>query len=93
MLGEEKQKIDVRTALKAFDLIRQHGDKNEDGSFTLYGVTGSSDFDGYNLLLQDARVKLHIFFHNRFECQYDSGSALDQFIDKLEQIIAHYESS
>ncbi|KZY71025.1 hypothetical protein A3742_00585 [Oleiphilus sp. HI0071] len=91
MMDDLKQKIEVRKALKAFELIRQFGEQEGD-EYRLYGVSASSDFDGYNLLLKDARVKLHIFFHNKFECDFDSKSALDAFIGKLDALIEHYEA-
>lgn len=103
MLEELKQKIEVRKALKAFELVRLHGEKEAQSaeqaalrmgdSYRLYGLSVSSDFDGYNILLSDARVRLHVFFHNKFECQYDSPSALDAFIKKIDTVITHHESS
>lgn len=90
-MDELKQKVEVRKALKAFELIRQFGEQKGD-EYLLYGVSASSDFDGYNLLLKDARVRLHVFFHNKFECHYDSKNALDAFIGKLDALIDHYEA-
>lgn len=89
-MEELKQKVEVRKALKAFELIRQFGEANGD-EYRLYGVIASSDFDGYTLLLKDARVRLHIFFHNKFQCDYDSKSALDAFLGKLDRLIDDYE--
>ena len=89
-MDELKQKVDVRKALKAFELIRRFGEQEGD-EFRLNGISASSDFDGYNLLLKDARVKLHIYFHNKFECNFDSSRALDAFLSKLEALVAHYE--
>jgi hypothetical protein len=101
MLKELNQKIKVRDALKAFELVRLHGEKEDQtpeqgaaqmsDSYRLYGLTVSSDYDGYNIVLSDARVRLHIFFHNKFECKYDSASALDAFISKIESVISHFE--
>jgi DUF3081 family protein len=101
MLDELNQKIKVRQALKAFELVRLHGEKESQSSqqamsqmgdsYSLYGLNVSSDYDGYNVVLSDARVRLHIFFHNKFECKYDSGSALDAFIGKIEAVISHFE--
>jgi len=85
-----QQKISVKQALKAFELVRQNGE-HIDGEYALDGLFVSSDFDGYNLILRDARVKLFIFFHNTFECEYDSAPALDQFIERIARIIQHYE--
>lgn len=85
-----KQKIQVRKALKVFELVRQHGEK-ENEEYFLDGLYVSSDFDGYNLTLRDARVTLHIFFHNKFECNYDSQAALDNFIERMERILKQHE--
>lgn len=87
-----KQKIDVRRALLVFELVRRHG-KRENEEYFLDGLFVTSDFDGYNLKLRDARVTLHIFFHNKFECNYDSNSALDNFIERIDRILRQYEGA
>lgn len=91
-MDELKQKVEVRKALKAFELFRQYGERDGD-AFRLYGLSASSDFDGYNILLKDARVSLHVFFHNKFECTYDSKSALDVFLGKIDAVISSFEDS
>lgn len=80
-----KNKIDINTALLAFDKIMQLGVKGTDGS-TFEGLTASSDFDGYTLVLQDKLSSLTIFFHNKYELDGPDNKAMDRLVKNIEYV-------
>lgn len=80
-----KNKIDISTALLAFDKVLQQGEKVEQGH-TLSGITASSDFDGYTLVLQDKLSTLTIFFHNKYELEGPDNKAMERLIKNIEHL-------
>jgi hypothetical protein len=86
-----KNELDSRLVLRVFDIMRQHGKKLED-QYQLGGLVGSTDIDGYNLYIEDAKVKLHYGFHNQYHFDYSSQNDLDDFIKKLKHIDAEYSA-
>lgn len=80
-----KNEIDSKFILGIFDKIRQHGEEH-DGVYQLNGVKAFTDFDGYTLFLEDARVKLSFGFHNQYQFDYESKDHFDAFEKKLKQI-------
>ena len=80
-----KNKIDINLALLAFDKIRQVGEQSQQGC-TFEGVTASSDFDGYTLVLQDKLSSLTIFFHNKYELEGPDSKAMDRLVKNIEHI-------
>jgi hypothetical protein len=82
-------KIDVKVALSVFDKILSQGVKNNDG-FSLDGLNATPSFDGYVVTLDDENVFLRIQFHNKFNIDYDSKKALNEFMKKLDRINQSY---
>lgn len=80
-----KNKIDINLALLAFDKVVKQGIKSEDGH-TFEGITASSDFDGYTLVLQDKLSSLTIFFHNKYELEGPDNKAMDRLTKNIEYI-------
>lgn len=80
-----KNKIDVNTALLAFDIIVQQGEKDAKGH-TFEGLTASSDFDGYTLVLEDKLSSLTIFFHNKYELEGPDSKAMDRLVKNIEYV-------
>lgn len=80
-----KNKIDINLALLAYDKIMQAGEKGEQGC-TYEGVTASSDFDGYTLVLQDKLSSLTVFFHNKYELDGPDNKAMDRLVKNIEYI-------
>jgi hypothetical protein len=78
-------KINIKTALRAFDRIREEGVERS-GEHHLSGVSAGSDFDGYNITLHDDYVTLHIFFHNKFKLDFVNNRHRDAFIERVEKI-------
>jgi hypothetical protein len=79
------EKIDIKTALRAFDRIREEGVERS-GEHHLSGVSAGSDFDGYNITLHDDYVTLHIFFHNKFKLDFVNNRHRDAFMERVEKI-------
>lgn len=84
-----KNELDSKFLLEAFEKIRQHG-KKEQEQYLLNGVIAYTDFDGYTVYLEDAKVKLSFGFHNQYHFDYDSSSDFEAFEKKLKQIVKDY---
>lgn len=84
-----KNELDSKLILRAFEKIREHGRKEEE-KFFLDGVYAASDFDGYNLYLNDATVTLQFGFHNQYHFDYPNEDQRHQFELKLKHIDENY---
>lgn len=80
-----KNKVDISVALLAYDKIIHQGSKGEQGH-EFEGLTASSDFDGYTLVLQDKLSSLTIFFHNKYELEGPDNKAMDRLIKNIEYV-------
>lgn len=87
-----QNEIDSKFLLRVFGKVTNSGEKNSEGYF-LEGVTGFSDFDGYTIFLQDAKVKLSFGFHNTYHFDYQSQSDFTAFEKKLKYIDKHYQAT
>ncbi|WP_250462375.1 DUF3081 family protein [Microbulbifer litoralis] len=84
MNGNE-HKIDVKQALRVFDKVTSKGEKREDG-WHYRGLTATTDFDGYTVLLSSPKVTLTIFFHNKFTVDYAKAHDLQEFVELLDKL-------
>ncbi len=78
-------KCNVRQALRVFYKVTHYGDQHG-GEYHLDGITARSEQDGYTIILSDDEVTLTVFFHNTFDVERSSDSALQSFYDRLEKI-------
>jgi hypothetical protein len=83
--GVTMERINIKTALRAFDRIREEG-VDRSGEHHLNGVAAGSDFDGYTITLHDDYVTLQIYFHNKFKLDFVNRRHLDVFIERIENI-------
>ncbi|CAH0990045.1 hypothetical protein SIN8267_00128 [Sinobacterium norvegicum] len=81
--------VDVVQALRVFNLVLSQGVRQGD-EYSWQGLTASSDFDGYNVCLQDALVRLDIHFHSSFHLNSPSRRALTLFVSQLQALDAQY---
>ena len=79
-------KLDVRLALRAFNAVRDSGEKRGEGYY-LKGITVTSDFDGYNLDLTDGYCNLTVHFHNKFTFTGPNRLSRQEFIERLKRIV------
>ena len=84
-----RNEIDIHQVLRVFEKIREQGEKSGDG-FYLDGMTASSDFDGYTIFLKDAQCSLTVFFHNKYQYDYPSEQAHEDFVKRLHAIDKHH---
>ncbi len=80
-----EEHFDIGLALRVFDKIISHGVKTED-RYVYQNVTAWNDVDGYTVQLSDEQVTLSIYFHNRYEFDYESSKQLGIFLNKLKSI-------
>ena len=78
-------RLDVRLVLRVFHTIRDRGQKRGDRYFW-QGMTASSDFDGYTLVLNDGYCTLTLRFHNKYTFNGPNRALRQQFIDLLKRI-------
>ena len=84
-----QNEIDSKMLLRVFEKIRLNG-KREQDNYLLEGVTAFSDFDGYTVYLQDAKVKMSFGFHNTYHFDYDASKDFEAFEKKLNYIDKQY---
>ena len=84
-----KNEIDSKFVLRVFDKIRQEGEEHE-GKYRLEGVVAYTDFDGYTLYINDAKVAMQFGFHNQYHFDYQKSDDFDAFEKKLRNIDKAY---
>ena len=77
--------LDMKMAMRVFHKVQEEGEKMEEG-FHRYGLTAIASFDGYTLTLKDRDVTLIVFFHNKYDLQFEHPGDADHFIKLLERI-------
>lgn len=82
---EQEHKIDVKQALRVFDKATREGVKEGDG-WHYRGLTVSTDFDGYTVFINSAKVQLTVFFHNKYTVDYKNAHDLQEFVDLLKKL-------
>ncbi|MCW8127983.1 DUF3081 family protein [Microbulbifer halophilus] len=82
---EQEHKIDIKQALRVFDKATRKGEKREDG-WHYRGITASTDFDGYTVMINTPKVQLTILFHNKYTVDYGKAHDLQEFVDLLDKI-------
>ena len=85
-----KNKLDSRFILSVFEKIRKHGKKDGE-SYSLEGLKASTDFDGYTLFIEDAKVFMQFGFHNQYHFDYSNQDDYEQFEKKLNAVASQYQ--
>ena len=81
-----KDKIDVRLVLRAVARILEKGQPTENGA-AYRGLRVESDYDGYTVTISNDAVRLNVLFHNRYEIDYRSTPAVDDFYETIRKIV------
>lgn len=76
---------DVGVALRAFDIVRRFGAKQE-GWYVLDDIRVQPSYDGYTLYLANDDGCLSVFFHHKFSAEFSSQRDYERFLQKLEYI-------
>ena len=80
------EKLDSRTALMAFQIITDKGEKAAEG-YSLDGLTATSDIDGYTVQLSDGTVTVHVMFHHSIAFDTPSNRATGHFLSRVDKLI------
>lgn len=83
------EKLDSRTALMAFQIITDNGEKADEG-YTLDGLTATSAIDGYTVHLSDGKVTAHVMFHQSIAIDAPDAKAERNFLKRLENLLNTY---
>ena len=81
-------RVDVHQALRVFQKIQELGTRDDD-NYRYKGITATSDYDGYTLILKDDYVTLTILFHSKFKLEYHGAVRLVHFLEQLSDIDRH----
>lgn len=84
-----KNDLDLHMLLRVYEKIRKNGESIEEGH-KLEGVKATSDFDGYTVFLSDVQCQLTLFFHNKYEFDYPTDKAREDFEKRLAYIDKHF---
>lgn len=79
-------KIDVPLALRAYQLIVDHGARNGD-VYSFEGLRAGSDFDGYTVFITDEATTVRLMFHSKFALDTPGTGALDRFNRRLRRLV------
>ena len=75
-------KIDIKRALRVFNIITQRGIKTTDG-WSLNGMQALTDHDGYTVTLTSEQACLNIYFHSSHRFDFANKRAARKFIKQL----------
>ncbi|MBD1557674.1 DUF3081 domain-containing protein [Vibrio sp. S9_S30] len=84
-----KNQLDILFVLTVLDKIRKSGRKSENG-YVLEGVEARTGYDEYTVYLATPQVTLSIFFHNKYQIEYQKKEHLKSFMKSLEVINRNY---
>ncbi|MEM7365198.1 MAG: DUF3081 family protein, partial [Pseudomonadota bacterium] len=73
---------------RVFQKIQELGAREND-NYRYKGITATSDYDGYTLVLKDDYVTLTILFHSTFRLEYRGAARLVRFLEQLSDIDRH----
>lgn len=80
-------KLDIPTVLKAYEQVVENGKATEDGH-VIDGLIAKPGLDDYTVFLTDGRVKLYVYFHNKYNVEYERRDDFDHFVAQLEKLAA-----
>ncbi len=80
-----EEHFDINQALRVYDKVVTNGTKNQD-KYEYMGLSAWSAIDGYTVQLSDESVTVSIYFHNKYEFDYENARQLGAFIDKLDEV-------
>ncbi|WP_119396265.1 DUF3081 family protein [Salinibius halmophilus] len=85
--------LDFHTILTAAEIIRERGERNNDGAYRLDGVEFHSSIDGYSVTLKSQDVTLTVNFHNTYNIESPGKDAEEKFFKRLRQLVFEYSKS
>ena len=85
-----KNELDNKLILKAFHLIREKGEKSQQGHI-FEGVTAYTDYDGYTIYFETRGVVMSFGFHNTYHLDYQSERDKKDFLKKMNYIVRECE--
>jgi hypothetical protein len=78
-------KIDIKRALRVFNIITRRGSKTSDG-WSFDGLDAQTDADGYTVTLSDPHNQLTIYFHNSHRFTFANKRGARDFIKRMAKI-------
>ncbi|WP_104398461.1 DUF3081 family protein [Vibrio penaeicida] len=84
-----KNQLDITLVLAVLDKIRKNGKKSDKG-FVLEGIKAGTGYDEYTVFLASSQVTLYVFFHNKYQFEYQKQEHITGFIKSLETINRNY---
>lgn len=83
----DENKVDVKKALRVFQLILDKGEKDGD-VYRMEGLEADPGVDGYVATLKNDYVSLDIQFHSQYNLSSASQLEQDRFLEKIDRLDA-----
>jgi hypothetical protein len=80
-----QEKVNIKQALRVFDIIRSNGDRTEEG-YRFRNLTAFTDFDGYTVTIKNDYVRLDIYFHNKMSFTFTNDKERYSFLETIEKL-------
>lgn len=80
-----EEHFDINHALLVYNKIVSDGEKDQD-KYHYKDLTAWSDGNTYTVHMSDGIVTVSIYFHNKYDFDYQNDRQLTAFIDKLNAI-------
>lgn len=84
--------LDNKLLLQAFQVLRENGQADPQGRYTLDGLWAASDMDGYHISLGDNEITVDLGFHNSYRCE-GTEQQLEAFQKRLKGLLQRYQSA
>jgi len=75
--------IKLGNALRVYNNVISNGVR-QDNTYQLGELEAWYDFDGYSCYLRYQDLLLSVYFHSRFECDYEHKATFERFIRILD---------
>lgn len=81
-MSDQDRRLDIKQAMRVFNKVQNHGIKREN-CYNWQQFEASADYDGYTLYLSNTKVKLTLYFHNKYRLEFNKRHDLDEFFQQL----------
>lgn len=78
--------ISPKDAIAAYQVIREKGTQ-QNAAYEYGGITAETDWDGYTVFLKDNHVSMTVYYHYKYQLDYENIEQLDAFRLKIKAIL------
>lgn len=78
--------IDIKAVLLIFQHVISNGEQTNE-KYQYEGLFAWTDFDGYTCYLSDGKVTVSVFFHNKYDIEFETESDLSKFEKNIKKFV------